>query len=84
MSLYTLICLVGQRLNEESTIIPEKSAWYAKEVVTFSDVLKAVRMVLWKENVFFRKEFLDPSVQIYLHDEKLQETLRNLLAKILA
>ena len=84
MALYTLICLIGHHLNEEAPLIAEKSAWYDKKTATFSDLLKAVRTVLWKDNLFFRKEFSDTSVKIQLQDEDLRDFLRNLLAKILA
>lgn len=83
MSLYTIVCLIGHRLNEETPLIPEKAAWYNKETVTFSDLLKAVRVVLWKDNLFFRKEFSDPSIQIQLQDERLKESVRDFLVRIL-
>jgi len=57
MSLYTIVCLIGHRLNEEAPIIAQKTAWYDKKRVTFSDLLKAVRDHLWKDNLFFRKGF---------------------------
>jgi hypothetical protein len=84
MALYTIVCLIGHRMNEESPLIAEKVAWYGKEKVTFSDLLKAVRVILWKDNLFFRKEFSDTSVKIQLQDEELRDFLRNLLAKMMA
>ena len=82
MSLYTMVCLMGHSLNEKALLIPEKVAWYDKETVTFSDVLKAVRTILWKDNLFSRKEFQDPSVKIHLQDEGLRSLLTNLVVKI--
>jgi hypothetical protein len=71
-------------MNEESPLISEKTAWYDKKNVTFSDLLKTVRTVLWTDNIFFRKEFLDTSVKIQLQDEELRNFLGNLLAKMMA
>jgi hypothetical protein len=84
MALYTMVCLIGRSLNEETPLIAEKAAWYDKEKVTFSDLLKAVRTVLWKDNLFFRKEFLDPSVKIQLGNEELRDWLAQMLSQMLA
>jgi len=83
MALYTMVCLIGHRLNEETPLLAEKVAWYDKETVSFSDLLKAVRMVLWRDNLFFRKEFSDTSVKIQLENEGLKESLRDLLVQML-
>jgi hypothetical protein len=83
MALYSIVCLIGHRLNEEAFLLAEKAAWYDKEKVTFSDLLKAVRVVLWKDNLFFRKEFSDASVKIQLEDEELKESLRYLMRDLL-
>ena len=52
MALYSIVCLIGNRLNEEAPLVIEKAAWYDKEKVAFSDLLKAVRMELWRDNLF--------------------------------
>ncbi len=83
MSLYTMVCLIGHRLNEEGPLITEKAAWYDKETVTFSDLLKAVRIDLWRDNLFFRKEFSDPSVKIQLENEELRRPLRDFIVRML-
>lgn len=83
MSLYTIVCLIGHRLNEETPLTAEKAAWYDKKTVTFSDLLKAVRIALWKDNLFFRKEFSDPSIQIKLQDEGLKKSVRDFLVRML-
>ncbi len=83
MALYTMVCLIGHRLNEETPLLAEKAAWYDKEKVSFSDLLKAVRTVLWKDNLFFRKEFSDPSVKIQLENEGLKDSLRDFLVRML-
>lgn len=83
-ALYTMVCLIGHRLNEESPITAEKTAWHQKEVVTFSDILKKVRETLWMDNLFIWKGFSDSSLEIHLKDEEARGLLRNLLAKILS
>lgn len=83
MALYTIVCLIGNHLNEESPIIAEKTAWYDKEAITFSDLLKAVRITLWKDNLFFRKEFSEPSVKIKLDEGGLRDLVKDFLVKIL-
>lgn len=55
MGLYTIVCLIANRLQEENPIPVAQTAWYAKNDATFSDLLKAVRKVLWKDNLIFRK-----------------------------
>ena len=83
MAMYTLVCLIGHRLNEEAPLSSEKTAWYVKEKVTFSDLLKAVRVDLWKDNLFFRKEFSDPSIKIHLESEELRGQLRDFVVELL-
>ena len=83
MALYTIVCLIGHRLNETTPIVVEKAAWYDKTRVTFSDLLKAVKIELWKDNLFFRKEFSDPSIKIQLQEEGLKELIRDFLIRIL-
>lgn len=43
-----------------------------------------VRDVLWRDNLFFWKEFSDPSLKIHLEDAGMKDLLRNLLAKMLS
>ena len=57
MGLYTIVCLICNRLQEERPIEVAQTAWYEKKDATFSDLLKAVRKILWKDNLFFRKPF---------------------------
>jgi len=83
MALYSLVCLMGHRLNEEKTLVAERTSWYDKENIVFSDLLKAVRIALWKDNLFSRKEFSDPSVKILLQNEDLKRSLRDLLVQML-
>ena len=83
MALYSMVCLIGHRMNEEAPLTAEKTAWYDKDKVSFSDLLKAVRMTLWKDNLFFRKEFSDSSVKIQLQNEGLKDSVTDFLVKIL-
>jgi hypothetical protein len=55
MGFYTIVCLICNRLQEEAPIEVAQTAWYEKKDATFSDLLKAVRKILWKDNLIFRK-----------------------------
>ena len=81
MALYSIVCLIGHRLNEKAPILAEKAAWYDKEKVTFSDLLKAVRVMLWKDNLIYRKGFSGTSLRIQLEDEELKKLLVQILAQ---
>ena len=83
LALYTIVCLIGNHLNEKVSLTPEKAAWYDKKRVTFSDLLKAVRIELWKDNLFLRKEFSDPSVKIQLENEELKKSLKDFIVRML-
>jgi len=55
MGLYSLVCLMGNRLGQEELLKVEQTAWYQKEHATFSDMLRAVRMAIWRGNLIPRK-----------------------------
>ena len=55
LSLYTIVCLIANRLQTERPIDVAQTAWYEKHDATFSDLVKAVRKILWKDNLIFRK-----------------------------
>ena len=55
MGLYSLLCLMGNLLNQEGFLQTQESAWYTKNHITFSDILKAVRMVIWRENLILQE-----------------------------
>jgi hypothetical protein len=55
LSLYTIVCLIANRLNEECPIEVAQTAWYEKRDAAFSDLLTAVRKVLWMDNLISRK-----------------------------
>jgi len=61
MMLYSVVCLAALRLWERRSFNPEKTAWHQKEHVTFSDMLREVRFLIWKENLIFGKGEKMPS-----------------------
>lgn len=61
MGLYSMICVMGERLGRENLLVVEETAWYKKEHVTFSDMLRAVRMAIWRDNLISRKGKITPS-----------------------
>jgi hypothetical protein len=62
MGLYSLVCLMANRLGQEKLLKIEETAWYQKKHATFSDMLRAVRMVIWRENLIPRKVKKSPSL----------------------
>ena len=60
-SLYTLVLIRGHLTTFEQKIEPQKSAWYKKEHITFSDILGVVRMEILKCNDYFKSD-LPPDV----------------------
>lgn len=63
MGLYSLVCLMGNRLGQEELLKIEKTAWYQKKHATFSDMLRVVRMTIWRNNLILRKEKMTSSVE---------------------
>jgi hypothetical protein len=55
MGLYSLVCLMGNQLGQQKLLKIEETAWYQKEHATFSDMLRAVRITIWKENLILQK-----------------------------
>lgn len=54
MGLYTVICLIANRIHESQAIQVEQTAWYEKKDAAFSDLIRTVRRVIWKDNLIFR------------------------------
>lgn len=48
MALFSIICLMANALHKHHTITPNTTAWYDKKDVTFSDILAAVRIEIWR------------------------------------
>jgi hypothetical protein len=64
MGLYSLVCLMGSRLSQTEILRVEEAAWHQKEHATFSDMLRSVRMAIWRGNMnFLRKGKTTPSVE---------------------
>jgi len=61
MGLYSLVCLMGKELHQRGRLLAEQCAWYQKDCPTFSDILKTVRLILWKDNLISRKGTFCPS-----------------------
>ena len=80
---HSMLNWTSYECRREAPIIAEKAAWYDKKVVTFTDLLKAVRVDLWKDNIFFRKEFSDPSVKIQLGNEEMMKAVKDFIVRIL-
>ena len=63
MGLYSQVCLMANRLGSEELLKVEGTAWYQKEHVTFSDMLRAVRLTIWRENIILRKAKMASSAE---------------------
>jgi hypothetical protein len=63
MGLYSLVNLMAHRMGQEKLLKIEKTAWYQKTYATFSDMLRAVRMAIWRETLISRKAKKTPSVE---------------------
>ena len=61
MGLYSLVCLIAKQLGQQEVLKVEETAWYRKEHATFSDMLRAVRMAIWRENLILQKAKISPS-----------------------
>jgi len=59
MGLFSIVCLIALRLiSKGKELIPQTTAWYQKQEVTFSDVLTFVRRHIWSSRYNFPMEFL--------------------------
>lgn len=76
-ALFSLVCLMANRLHALTPLVPHTTAWYAKPELTFSDLLWAVRTALWRARVVPR---LAPSPDPALSLEAEREQLIQLLA----
>ncbi len=63
MGLYSCVCLMADRLSKVDLLKVEITAWHKKDHVTFSDMLRAVRMAIWRDNLISRKDKITPSVE---------------------
>lgn len=81
LGLYSLVCLMANRLSQEKPLKAEGTAWYHKEHVTFSDMLRAVRLLAWRENFIYRKAKLMPSFENITSE--MEEWMQNVVKCIL-
>lgn len=63
MGLYSCVCLMADRLGQIDLLKIETTAWHQKNHITFSDMLRAVRMVIWRDNLISRKGKIASSVE---------------------
>lgn len=63
MGLYSCVCLMANRLGQVGLLKVRTSAWHPKGHVTFSDMLRTVRMVIWKDNLISGKAKITPSLE---------------------
>lgn len=52
LGLFSLITLFADDIHNARTLVVRSARWYAKEAVTFSDALAAVRRQLWTNQTF--------------------------------
>jgi hypothetical protein len=76
MGLYSCVCLMANRLNQADLLKIGTTAWHQKKHITFSDMLRAVRMVIWRDNLISRK------VKITLSLENITPEMENLVDDI--
>ena len=81
MALYSLICLMGHRIAQEKSIPIRQAAWYQKEHVTFSDILRVVRGCVWRENLISRKGEIWPSVENF--PQKMSDFVESIVQVLL-
>ncbi len=63
MGLYSCVCVMANQLRQVELLKVQVTAWHQKEHVTFSDMLRAVRMVIWRDNLISRKGKITPSLE---------------------
>ncbi|MXZ23378.1 MAG: hypothetical protein F4Y80_00695 [Caldilineaceae bacterium SB0665_bin_21] len=51
LGLFSWLILAAHRLQRERSLLPRRSAWYAKTNPTFADVLACVRGTLWSAGI---------------------------------
>lgn len=49
MALFSIICLLANTLHRYENLIPNRTAWYKKKRITFSDVLATVRLEIFQK-----------------------------------
>ncbi len=76
LALYSIITLVAACLVESNKVPVRQSAWYAKEVATFSDTIAMVRRYLWSHQHFQMSQTTSEMIKVPRSLlERLTETL---------
>ena len=52
LGMYSIVTMLAQELAQGKRLATNSTAWYAKEVTTFSDAIAAVRRYLWADQHF--------------------------------
>lgn len=74
--LYSIVTLLAQELAQEKKLTTRTSAWYEKEVATFSDAIAAVRRYLWAFQYFQTSKIETEMIKIpRAFIERLTDTL---------
>jgi len=81
LGLYSLVCLIANRLGQSEVLKVEETAWYRKEHATFSDLLRAVRMAIWRDNLFLQKSEMSASVKNITPE--MEEWARTIVKRLL-
>jgi hypothetical protein len=74
--LYSLSILIGKNLIEKSLVHIEKTAWYIKEEIKFSDILMGIRKYIIEEMYFCKDRLQGETLQKY--DENFITRIVNL------
>ena len=67
--LYSIVLLMADNLNLFNPLKAQKTAWYKKEEVTFSDEFRKVKQLLWRERVLNGSMKKDEPKEIILEKE---------------
>ena len=63
MGLYSCVCLMANQLRQVKPLKAERTSWHKKNHLTFSDILRAVRMVIGRENLISREAEITSSLE---------------------
>lgn len=80
LALFSIICLLADKLNINQPIQPNATAWYRKTHITFSDVLTAVRIEILRKTKF---SISNGKTLMHSYSEKIRH-LRFLLTQAVA
>lgn len=81
MGLYSCVCLMANRLERANRLKVGATAWHKKEHVAFSDMLRAVRMAIWRDNLNSGKVKITPSLENITPE--LMDWMDNIVRRVL-